>query len=302
MIDERQGTLLHGPRIGVTIGDPCGVGPALVVAARQRFGEKLRVFGDSRGFAAGKPDDRSARAQVQWLEEAAQAAVAGELDAIVTAPISKMWAQRAGFAFLGQTEFFASRLGVKEVAMMMAAPAIRVVLATTHLPLADVSRHLDRRTVAKTIRLTVDSLRRDFAIVAPRVAICGLNPHAGENGLLGREELDVIGPAIEEVGSLMGDLARLTGPIAADTAFAPIHQPGFDAIVAMYHDQGLAPIKAIDFDHTVNVTLGLPIVRTSPDHGVAYDLAGTGRARTTSFEAAIALAIDICRRRKLTTP
>ncbi|MEK6609167.1 MAG: 4-hydroxythreonine-4-phosphate dehydrogenase PdxA [Myxococcota bacterium] len=292
-----------GPlRIGVTLGDPCGIGPELVAhaLAQPPAGVAMRVFGDATGFSPGRPDDRSARAQVAWLEAAAEAARRGEIDALVTAPISKVWARRAGFTFPGHTEFLAARLGAAEHAMMMASPRLRVVLATTHLPLAEVPRRLGRAEIERAIRLAAYALRDDFGIARPTIGVCGLNPHAGEDGWLGREEIDIVAPAIEAARAALRGVsdAQIVGPLAADSAFAPVHEPRLDAIVALYHDQGLIPVKALDFDRAVNVTLGLPIPRTSPDHGVAYALAGTGRARPASFLAALEMAIAMAERRR----
>lgn len=281
-------------RIGITLGDPCGVGPELVAQIRQRY-PLLRVFGDVNGFSPGRPDSRSALAQVTWLEAAAEAARRGELDALVTGPISKAQAQSVGWAFSGQTEFLAARLGAEEVCMMMASPRLRVALATTHLSIREAVERLSRADVGRAIRMAAAALRDDFCVRRPRIGVCGLNPHAGESGLLGREEIEIVAPAIDEMRSQVE--AELVGPVSPDTAFAPIHEPPFDAIVALYHDQGLIPIKALAFHETVNVTLGLPIARTSPDHGVAYDLAGTGRANPSSMDAAVRLAITLAQRR-----
>jgi 4-hydroxythreonine-4-phosphate dehydrogenase len=210
----------------------------------------------------------------------------------VTAPISKTWARRAGFAFPGHTEMLAARFGVPDVVMMFAGPKMRVALATVHVPLADVARTLTTARIAKTIGLLAASLVRDFGIAAPRIGVVGLNPHAGEGGMLGLEDRDVIAPALAALATL-----HVFGPLVPDAAFRDHLHGRYDALVAMYHDQGLIPVKLVDFDEAVNVTLGLPIVRTSPDHGTAYDIAGKGVARSISMERALALAVSMIDRR-----
>jgi 4-hydroxythreonine-4-phosphate dehydrogenase len=313
------------PRIGITLGDPAGIGPEIVaaalVAAPPDLRARLVVYGDGAALAQGaralgfslpevpvlagvlsrppvpgKPDDTTGAAQVAYLDAAIAAAAAGELAAIVTAPISKTWARRAGLSFPGHTELLAARLGAPEVAMLFAGPRLRVALATVHLPLAKVAAALDVGRVTAVIRLLAESLRRDFGIAAPRVGVVGLNPHAGEGGLLGSEEERVVAPAIEAARAALPGVA-IDGPLVPDAAFRDAASGRWDGVVAMYHDQGLIPVKLIDFDESVNVTLGLPIVRTSPDHGTAYDIAGTGHARPTSMVAALKLAADMVERR-----
>ena len=309
-------------RIGITLGDPAGIGPEIVAAtladAPEVVRRRLVVYGDRAplergaraigaalpvdvaiigeglgdGAVSGAPDARTGAAQVGYLEAAAAAAARGELAAIVTAPISKTWARRAGFAFPGHTEMLASRLGVRDVVMMFVGPRLKVALATVHVALHDVARTLTTAGLRTTLELVARSLVTDFAIAAPRIGVVGLNPHAGEGGLLGAEERDVIGPAL---GALPP--ATLVGPLVPDAAFRALVEGRYDAAVAMYHDQGLIPVKLIDFDEAVNVTLGLPIVRTSPDHGTAYDIAGTGRARPISMQRALAVAVAMAGRR-----
>lgn len=317
------------PRIGITLGDPAGIGPEIVASALAHTPPALRrrltVFADrpvlERAFAAapallgeldvvdcatpgaaaivpGRPDEAAAAAQVRYLETAADRARAGDLAALVTAPISKSTARRAGFAFPGHTEFLAARLGAGEVAMMFAGPSLRVVLATVHVALADVPQALTIERITSAARLGAASLRRDFALERPRIGVLGLNPHAGEGGLFGREEIDVVAPAIEALRSELGESVEIHGPLVPDAAY---RQP-FDLFVALYHDQGLVPVKLVDFEQSVNVTLGLPIVRTSPDHGVAYDIAGRGVARHASFGAALRLASEMLRQRAATSP
>jgi 4-hydroxythreonine-4-phosphate dehydrogenase len=320
-------------RLGITLGDPAGIGPEIVAAALAALGEEARarvviygdreplergaravgvslpaglvVVGDGAGAAAvpGRPDERSGAAQVGYLEAAVAAAARGELAAIATAPISKTWAKRAGFAFPGHTEMLAARLGAPHVVMMFAGPRLKVALATVHVPLADVPRVLTTASLRRTIELVAAALVRDFRIAAPRLGVVGLNPHAGEGGLLGDDEARVIAPALSPLidlraasgaaaRSTSADLAGVTlhGPLVPDAAFRDALHGRYDALVAMYHDQGLIPVKLVDFDDAVNVTLGLPIVRTSPDHGTAYDIAGRGVARAGSMQRAIELA------------
>jgi 4-hydroxythreonine-4-phosphate dehydrogenase len=310
-------------RLGITIGDPAGIGPEIVAAAlhaapaewRARiivYGDRspleraaravgvalppdLVIRGEGVGDAAvpGKPDERAGAAQVGYLEAAVAAARRGELAAIVTAPISKTWARRGGFQFLGHTEMLAARLGATDVAMLFAGPRLKVALATVHRPLAEVVNDLSTDRVRTVIELLVASLVKDFGMASPRVGVVGLNPHAGEDGLLGDEDADIIAPAVEAPCPP----ATLLGPLVPDAAFRDAMHGRYDAVVAMYHDQGLIPVKLVDFDESVNVTLGLPIVRTSPDHGTAYDIAGTGKARPISMQRSLALAIEMVERR-----
>jgi 4-hydroxythreonine-4-phosphate dehydrogenase len=309
-------------RLGITLGDPAGIGPEIVAAALAAAPEAWRpwlvvygdraplergaraigvalppdvaVLGDGLGDAArpGQPDERTGAAQVGYLEAAVAAAQRGELGAIATAPISKTWARRAGFAFPGHTEMLASRLGVRDVVMLFAGPRLKVALATVHVPLAEVPRALTTDGLRTTLGIVARALVTDFAIAEPRIGVVGLNPHAGEGGLLGAEDRDVIAPALGPLPP-----ARLSGPLVPDAAFRELAMQRYDALVAMYHDQGLIPVKLIDFDEAVNVTLGLPIVRTSPDHGTAYDIAGTGSARAVSMQRALALAVELTARR-----
>ncbi|MGH2726557.1 MAG: 4-hydroxythreonine-4-phosphate dehydrogenase PdxA [Actinomycetota bacterium] len=314
-------------RIGITLGDPAGIGPEIVAAAlaampdeeRARitvYGDReplergarvlgvslpgdLVVVGDGTGSGAtfGQPDERSGAAQVGYLEAAVAAAARGELAAIATAPISKTWAKRAGFAFPGHTEMLAQRLGAPHVVMMFAGPRMKVALATVHVPLADVPRTLTTGSLRQTIELVAASLVRDFQIASPRLGVVGLNPHAGEGGMLGADEATVIVPALARI-----DGVTLHGPLVPDAAFRDALHGRYDALVAMYHDQGLIPVKLVDFDEAVNVTLGLPIVRTSPDHGTAYDIAGKGVARAVSMQRAIDLAVAMTARRATGAP
>jgi 4-hydroxythreonine-4-phosphate dehydrogenase len=241
----------------------------------------------------GKPNDASGQAQLAYLTAAVDAALAGQVSALVTAPISKEWIARAGFAFPGHTEYLATRAAVSEFAMMLAGPQLRVTVATTHVPLKDVPRLLTVDGIASTIWLTAEGLARRFDIATPHVAVAGLNPHASEAGRFGDEEERLVRPAVEKARARIaaaGLSATVDGPLVPDSVFRQAAGGAYDAVVALYHDQGLIPLKLLHFDDGVNLTLGLPFVRTSPDHGTAYDIAGTGRARAQSFLAAFDLA------------
>ena len=308
--------------IAISLGDPAGIGPEVVVRALAlRPGLRVRVFGDPIVLAAaaerahvphvapeavkvvttlrpnevvpGRPNDASARAQLAYLEAATEAVLSGEASALVTAPISKEWIARAGFTFPGHTEYLAARAGVSEFAMMLAGPKLRVVVATTHIALRDVPTTLTPAGIASIITLTAEALARRFRVARPRVAVAGLNPHAGEAGRFGDEETRLVEPALALARSRVGAMgidAAVTGPHVPDVVFRQAANGAFDAVVALYHDQGLIPVKLLHFDDAVNVTLGLPFVRTSPDHGTAFDIAGTGVARPDSFLAALDLA------------
>jgi 4-hydroxythreonine-4-phosphate dehydrogenase len=241
----------------------------------------------------GQPNEVSARAQLAFLTAATDAALAGEISALVTAPISKDWMARVGFAFPGHTEYLAARAGVTEFAMMLAGPALRVTVATTHVALRDIPGLLTPQVIATAITLTARALHDAYGIARPRVAVAGLNPHAGEGGRFGDEEARLVTPAIALAASRLLTQqvdADITGPHVPDAVFRQAALGRFDAVIALYHDQGLIPVKLLHFDEAVNVTLGLPFVRTSPDHGTAYDIAGTGQARPDSFLAALDLA------------
>lgn len=311
--------------IGITLGDPSGIGPEIIASTLHRLDaaarRRLRLFGDlsilERAFVGrvgefpadiafddlgslqvrdaplGTPTRAGAEAQVAYLEAAVAAAKAGELGALVTGPISKHQVASVGFEFPGHTEFLQARFGASRIAMMFVGPRLRVVLATIHLPLAQVPASLSEERIVDATELAVACLRERLGIAQPRAGVVALNPHAGEQGMLGREEIEVIAPAIERCRETLGDAASVSGPIVPDVAFRRALDGDFDVLVAMYHDQALIPIKAIDFEHSVNCTLGLPIVRTSPDHGVAYDIAGKGLARHQSFAAALALAMQM---------
>jgi 4-hydroxythreonine-4-phosphate dehydrogenase len=319
---------LSTPRLAVSLGDPTGIGPEVVVRALADRPERaVTIFGDAAvleraartagvvlpaaveltsvtrlapdDVVPGRPNELAGRAQVAYLEAATQAVLAGRAAGLVTAPISKLWAGRAGFAFPGHTEYLAERSGVKEFAMMFAGPRLRVTVVTTHLALRDVPARLTVPAISSAIVLTARALRREFALTSPRVAVAGLNPHAGESGRFGDEEQRLVAPAIADAQARLaadGDVARLSGPHVPDAVFRQAAGGEFDGVVALYHDQGLIPVKIVDFEDAVNVTLGLPFVRTSPDHGTAYDIAGTGRARPRSFLAALDLAAELVKR------
>lgn len=285
-------------RIGITTGDPAGIGPEIIrealASARLPAEADYEVIGDSAGFSLGKPTPESARAAQAALETAAGRARAGELDAVVTGPIHKARMYEIGFEFPGQTEFFAARCGVNNFAMMLTGGRLTVALVTTHIPLAQVASQL--RT-AEIVR--VGELLQAFVVRrgGGQIAVAGLNPHAGESGALGREEIEVISPAIAQLNRLSTINSQLstlfTGPFSPDTIFNRAVAGEFAAVLCMYHDQGLIPLKLHAFDEGVNVTLGLPFPRTSPDHGTAFEIAGNGIARPESMIAAIRLAVEL---------
>jgi 4-hydroxythreonine-4-phosphate dehydrogenase len=244
---------------------------------------------------AGRPDPANVPYVLALLERAVAGTLAGEFDAIVTAPLHKAVINEAGVPFSGHTEFLAARTHSPRVVMLLASGELRVALATTHLPLRAVSAALTVESLCATAAVLARDLTRWWGLAAPRIAVCGVNPHAGEGGYLGDEELRVIGPA---VAAMQADGIRASGPLPADTVFVPRVLAGFDAVLAMYHDQGLPVVKHAGFERAVNVTLGLPLVRTSPDHGTALDIAGTGRADKSSLLAAVQLASRLAAQRR----
>lgn len=241
----------------------------------------------AREAQAGRPDPENARYVLATLDAAAEGCLAGRFAAMVTAPVQKSAIADAGIRFQGHTEYLAAKRAGTHPVMLLVAGSLRVALATTHLPLADVPRRLTQESLGRTLRTLDAGLRRDFGLEHPRILACGLNPHAGEAGHLGREEIETIGPALEAARTAGIDVA---GPVPADTAFTPASLGRADVVLAMYHDQGLPVIKHAGFGQAVNVTLGLPFRRTSVDHGTALDLAGTGRADPGSLIEAIRLA------------
>ncbi len=243
-----------------------------------------------RPVQPGRPEPANARAVLDGLDRGIDGCLAGRFDALVTAPLDKGVICDAGIRFSGHTEYLAARVACPQVVMMLVAGQLRVALATTHLPLRDVAEALSIDGLIGTLRILNHDLHRRFGLKRPRIAVCGLNPHAGERGYLGREEIDLIEPAI---AAARAEGLDLTGPLPADTVFTPERLTRFDAVLAMYHDQGLPVLKYAGFGQAVNVTLGLPIIRTSVDHDTAYDLAGSGRADSGSLRAAVAQAASL---------
>lgn len=322
------------PRIAITPGEPAGVGPDIVIqAAQDNWAAELVAICDptllqQRAQALGLPlqlsefkresprphrpgqlsllsqtlpatceagvlDTRNARYVLGTLQHAVEGCLDKRFSAMVTAPVQKSVINEAGIPFTGHTEFLAERTATPRVVMMLAAGTLRVALATTHLPLKDVPSAITSTLLTDTLTILHRDLRTKFGIDKPCIAVLGLNPHAGESGHLGREELDVIIPTLDK---LSNEGMHLIGPLPADTAFNPEVLGSADAVYAMYHDQGLPVLKFAGFGESVNITLGLPVIRTSVDHGTALDLAGSGNARWGSLKAALALAIDLSNR------
>jgi 4-hydroxythreonine-4-phosphate dehydrogenase len=291
-------------RIGITLGDHAGVGPEVVKAAldsNRLPPADYKVIGIPIGDTAGRPSPETARAAATALEEAVTLALRGELDAIVTGPIHKARMYEVGFKFPGQTEFFAERCGINNFAMLLTGGSLTVALVTIHIPLRDVAHSLKQSEIVRVGLLLLDFLKLRSTEPA-RIAVAGLNPHAGESGTIGREEIELIAPAIFELNqSLITDhqsLPPFSGPHSSDTVFHRAAVGEFDAVLCMYHDQGLIPLKLHSFHNGVNVTLGLPFPRTSPDHGTALGIAGRGIARPDSMIAAIHLAVELAAARK----
>ena len=299
----------------VTMGEPAGVGPELAVAAWRSFGGKIgarpiklvgdpsvfRAFGDvpaealvatrplETACAAGKPDPANTHAVIDAIDTAVALAMQDAAGAVVTAPIHKATLMQGGFEYPGHTEYLARITGADRAVMMLVGGGLRVVPLTIHTPLKDVPKLVNEVAIVETGEIVLASLKRDFGIAKPRLAVSGLNPHAGEDGELGREERDIIAPACE---ALRAEGAIL-GPLPADTMFHERARARYDAALCMYHDQALIPLKTLAFWEGVNITLGLRIVRTSPDHGTALDIAGTGKADARSMMAAIRTAADM---------
>ena len=295
------------PVVAVTSGEPAGIGPELCVRLRDAaLPARIVVIGDrallpdvadvahvplARPCQAGRLDPGNARYVLALLDRAIAGCLSGEYQAMVTAPVQKSVINDAGIAFTGHTEYLAERCRA-DVVMMLVGGGLRVALATTHLPLAEVPRAITRTSLLKTLRVVNEELKTRFHISQPRILVAGLNPHGGESGHLGTEDAAVIVPAIADAVAAGID-AR--GPIPADTLFVPERLKGADAVLAMYHDQGLPVLKYASFGRGVNVTLGLPFVRTSVDHGTALDIAGKGKADPGSLIEAVKLAIDLAR-------
>jgi 4-hydroxy-L-threonine phosphate dehydrogenase PdxA len=312
------------PRIGITLGDCAGIGPEIVQAALNSkalpIAAEYVVIGKYTDCSLGQPTLESARAAAAALEEAVTLARRGELDAAVTGPIHKARMYAAGFKFPGQTEFFAVRCGVKNFAMCLTGGKITVALVTAHIPLRDVPGALKQSEIVRVGLLLADFLQyrslelddpENLTALSsqvpksnrpvtgePRIAVAGLNPHAGESGKIGREEIEIIAPAIAELNQspFTNHRSRFTGPHSPDTVFHRAVEGEFDAVLCMYHDQGLIPLKLHAFHSGVNVTLGLPFPRTSPDHGTAFEIAGKGIAQPGSMIAAINLAVELAQK------
>ena len=322
------------PVIALTSGEPAGIGPDLaLLLPRGDFPARIVVIGDEQMLAArcralglsaslrrydagglplsdaleivnvplaraarpGHLDPANSPYVLATLDRAIDGCLAGEFDAMVTAPVHKGAINDAGIPFTGHTEYLANRTGAEHVVMMLVGGGLRVALATTHLALAEVPRAITRASLTATLKVIQTGLTEQFGIAKPRILVSGLNPHSGESGHLGREEIDVIEPVIR---ALAAEGMSVEGPIPADTLFVPERLQRADCALAMFHDQGLPVLKYASFGHGVNVTLGLPIVRTSVDHGTALDLAGSGRAEVGSLNEAMRLALDIARARR----
>lgn len=335
-------------RIVVSVGEPAGIGPDIIldalehgwdmnitlVCSRDMLAERAALLGKKMpevniidvplevDVRPGTLNPANSAYVLKCLELASDLCLEGKADALVTAPVHKGVICDAGFNFSGHTEFLRDRAGVDEVVMMLASHDLRVALVTTHLPLADVPKAITPSLLERVITITHQSLQKQFGINSPHIGVCGLNPHAGEFGHMGREEIDVISPVLEKLqgsnaqaqstkvaelveasvqivqtqSTKVAELVeaplsmKLTGPLPADTIFAHNIRDQFDVILAMYHDQGLAPLKALCFSESVNITLGLPYLRTSVDHGTALDLAGTGKASASSLTVAMQIA------------
>jgi len=279
--------------IGITLGDQAGIGPEIIRHAlnAKQWGKQYQfhIIGDEIKVTPGKPNMVSARASREALDKGARLLKTGEIDSIVTAPVSKEWLHKTGFDYPGQTEFFAERLHCSNFAMCLTGKHLTVALVTIHIPLQDVSKKLKMDEIIRVGKLLRDFCQRRKRRT-PKIAVCGLNPHAGENGAFGNEDIDIIVPAISELNT---EEQIFSGPHPADTIFRPAADGAYDAVLCMYHDQGLIPLKLIDFDSGVNTTLGLSRPRTSPDHGTAFDIAGKNKADPTSMIHAIDLACQL---------
>jgi len=313
------------PVIAITMGDPAGVGPEIILKALSskkirrlcrpvvlgdekllyRIAERLNLSLPPKGgiinlstldigrLKPGQPTKETASAMLAYIKEAARMAKKGGCDAVVTAPINKKAAQMAGFRFPGHTEFLAHLTDAKDFSMMLAGKTLKVILVTIHEPIKKIPKLITEEKVFRTIKMTDESFKKYFGVKKPAIAVCGLNPHAGEGGLFGEEEKNIITPAIKRARRAGID-AR--GPLPPDTVFfRAVKRKDFDCVVCMYHDQGLIPLKLLHFEDGVNITLGLPIIRTSVDHGTAYDIAWKGIASPKSMIAAIEMAVEMAR-------
>lgn len=315
------------PVIAVTMGDPSGVGPEILIKALndarvkkaasvivvgdlgvlKAAAKKLRLKGpsdeqvlsvtnlDIAKLKVGKPSKLSGEASISFIEEALYVTAIGDADAFVTCPISKEAVKKAGFKFPGHTEFIANLTNTDEFVMMLGGKDLKVVLVTIHEPLRKVPGLITIESVLKTITITDKAFKRDFGLKKPRIAVCGLNPHAGEAGMFGDEDKKIVEPAVKKARKAGIDAV---GPLPPDTVFyRAVRKKEFDCVVAMYHDQGLGPLKLLHFDDGVNATLGLPVIRTSVDHGTAFDIAWQGKANHQSLVAAIEMAAEMAKRR-----
>jgi 4-hydroxythreonine-4-phosphate dehydrogenase len=288
------------PRIAVTTGDPSGIGPE--VTAKALASRKVKrladffVIGDARTSASRRSDPAECgRSSIGYIDRALAMIAKGEADCLVTAPINKANVRAAGFGgFEGHTEYLAEKTLTKDYAMMFVGKRLKITLVTRHIALKDVPEDITREKVLKAIMLTRRSLERYFHIRSPKIAVAGLNPHAGEGGIFGKEEISVIAPAAEKARGLG---AAVSGPLPPDVVFYEALRGRFDAVIAMYHDQGLIPFKTLYFKDGVNMTIGLPFVRTSPDHGTAFDIAGKGKADPSSMMEALTLASRLAHHR-----
>jgi 4-hydroxythreonine-4-phosphate dehydrogenase len=299
------GGTIRRPVVALTSGEPAGVGPELCSRiAGQRFDARVVLVGDRALFEAGEVDHvplrrprtpgtldpANSRYVLEVLDRAIDGCLAGRYDAMVTAPVQKSVINDAGIAFTGHTEYLAERTRAPHVVMMLVGGGLRVALATTHLALSEVPRNIRRPDLVATLRVIDQDLKKRFRIARPRILVAGLNPHSGESGHFGTEDIEVIAPAIAEAKAAGIDAS---GPLPADTLFTPKRLEHADCVLAMYHDQGLPVLKYASFGEGVNVTLGLPFVRTSVDHGTALDIAGSGRADPGSLIEALKLAIEL---------
>ncbi|MCS6624958.1 4-hydroxythreonine-4-phosphate dehydrogenase PdxA [Roseibacterium beibuensis] len=330
---------MPAPPLALTMGEPAGVGPEIIAAAWRSLkdgGQPFAVVGDAALMRAqgvpvqeimapadaagifaralpvldsplpaavtpGRPEAANAGAVADWIEQAVNLAMGGEVAGVVTAPIAKAPLYAAGFRFPGHTEFIAELTadapfaGVRGPVMMLTAKDLRACLVTIHSPLAEVPELVTAERVSRTARVVHEAMKRDFGIAKPRLALAALNPHAGESGALGLEEIEVLAPA---AAALRNEGVTITDPLPADTLFHADARAGYDAVLCLYHDQALIPVKTLDFWGGVNATLGLPVVRTSPDHGVGFDIAGKGAARADSLIAAVKLAGEMAGMRR----
>lgn len=316
---------MNKPVIGITMGDPAGIGPEVIgkillnkninricvplVIGDKRFfvgANNYSPFGkinildlknaDPEKIPVGKVSAKAGKASIEYIDKAVELVNKGDIHAIVTAPINKESVSKAGLKFPGHTEYLAHLTNTRKFAMMLAGGKIRVVLVTTHMALRDVANHLSADKIFEKISIANSGLIKWFGKKKPVIAVCSLNPHGGEGGLFGAEESEIISPAIEKAKK---ENIRVEGPFAPDTLFVKANRGMYDAVIVMYHDQGLIPLKMASFGNAVNITLGLPFIRTSVDHGTAFDIAGKGIANTGSMEAAIKLAAEIAAKKTL---